>query len=125
MRVTKSTIGVILSTLLAMLIVFAGPAQANKIRIALAETPSDELAAFFVALDRAQKNGLDYEWTAFSDEELAIQAILSGQMDIGFGTPYSVMQRSKGSSPNHLSIVQAKVLPCHLQKIFKTRRSEW
>ena len=70
-------------------------ANAEKIRIALAETSSDELAAFFVVLDRAKANGLDYEWTAFSDEELAIQAVLSGQMDIGFGTPYSAMQRSK------------------------------
>jgi len=70
-------------------------ANADTIRIALAETPSDELAAFFVALDRAKANGLDYEWTAFSDEELAIQAVLSGQMDIGFGTPYAAMQRSK------------------------------
>ncbi len=66
-------------------------AQAGKIRIALAETPSDEVAAFFVALDRAKANGLEYEWTAFADEELAIQAILSGQMDIGFGTPYAAM----------------------------------
>ena len=73
----------------------ATAATAEKIRIALAETPSDELAAFFVALDRAKANGLDYEWTAFSDEELAIQAVLSGQMDIGFGTPYAAMQRSK------------------------------
>ena len=72
-----------------------GAVQADKIKIALAETPSDELAAFFVALDRARANGLDYEWTAFSDEELAIQAVLSGQMDIGFGTPYAAMQRSK------------------------------
>lgn len=70
-------------------------ASAETIRIALAETPSDELAAFFVALDRAKANGLDYEWTAFSDEELAIQAVLSGQMDIGFGTPYAAMQRAK------------------------------
>ena len=70
-------------------------AQAGKVRIALAETPSDEVAAFFVALDRAKAMGLDYEWTAFSDEELAIQAVLSGQMDIGFGTPYAAMQRSK------------------------------
>ena len=70
-------------------------AQAEPIKIALAETPSDELAAFFVALERAKANGLEYEWTAFSDEELAIQAILSGQMDIGFGTPYSAMQRSR------------------------------
>lgn len=74
---------------------FASAVQAQTIKIALAETPSDELAAFFVALDRAKANGLDYEWTAFSDEELAIQAVLSGQMDIGFGTPYAAMQRSK------------------------------
>ena len=68
---------------------------AKSIRIALAEPPSDELAAFFLALDRAKANGLDYEWTAFSDEELAIQSVLRGQMDIGFGTPYSAMQKSK------------------------------
>ena len=86
----KSLAGLALSATL-----MASAAQADTIRIALAETPSDELAAFFVALDRAKANGLDYEWTAFADEELAIQAVLSGQMDIGFGTPYAAMQRSK------------------------------
>ncbi|MEY4871505.1 MAG: hypothetical protein RLZZ563_835 [Pseudomonadota bacterium] len=73
----------------------ATASQAETIRIALAEPPSDELAAFFVALDRAKANGLDYEWTAFAEEELAIQAVLSGDMDIAFGTPYAAMQRSK------------------------------
>lgn len=73
----------------------ATAASAETIRIALAEPPSDELAAFFVALDRAKANGLDYEWTAFAEEELAIQAVLSGDMDIAFGTPYAAMQRSK------------------------------
>lgn len=75
--------------------VMVSAAQAETIRIALAEPPSDELAAFFVAMDRAKANGLDYEWTAFAEEELAIQAVLSGDMDIAFGTPYAVMQRSK------------------------------
>jgi NitT/TauT family transport system substrate-binding protein len=70
-------------------------AEAAKVRIALAEPPSDETAAFFVALERAKANGLDYEWTAFADEELAVQAVLSGDMDIAFGTPYAAMQRSK------------------------------
>ena len=75
--------------------VMVSSSYAKSIRIALAEPPSDELAAFFLALDRAKVNGLDYEWTAFSDEELAIQSVLSVQMDIGFGTPYSAMQKSK------------------------------
>ena len=78
-----------------MIVSMAAAAQAETIRIALAEPPSDELAAFFVALERAKAKGLDYEWTAFADEELAIQAVLSGDIDIGFGTPYAAMQRSK------------------------------
>ena len=99
------------------------PVYAAKIRIALAETPSDELAAFFVALDRAKAMGLDYEWTAFADEELAIQAILSGQMDIGFGTPYSAMLKSKGANPDYLSTVEVEVFPGDVEKILLAERS--
>lgn len=91
-------------------------ASADKIRIALAETPSDELAAFFVALERAKVNGLDYEWTAFSDEELAIQAVLSGQMDIGFGTPYSAMQRSKAPLRIIFQLSKLKFFPVTTKK---------
>jgi NitT/TauT family transport system substrate-binding protein len=94
-------------------------AQADKIRIALAETPSDELAAFFVALDRAKANGLDYEWTAFSDEELAIQAVLSGQMDIGFGTPYAAMQKSKAPLRIIFQLSKLKFFPVTSQKYSK------
>lgn len=94
-------------------------ASAEKIRIALAETPSDELAAFFVALDRAKANGLDYEWTAFSDEELAIQAVLSGQMDIGFGTPYAAMQRSKAPLRILFQLSKLKFFPVTTKKYSK------
>jgi len=91
-------------------------AQADTLKIALAETPSDELAAFFVALDRAKANGLDYEWTAFSDEELAVQAILSGQMDIGFGTPYSAMQRSKAPIRIIFQLSKLKFFPVAVEE---------
>ncbi len=94
-------------------------AQADKIRIALAETPSDEVAAFFVALDRAKANGLDYEWTAFADEELAIQAILSGQMDIGFGTPYAAMQKSKAPIRIVFQLSKLKFFPVTSKKYSK------
>lgn len=97
--------------------VMAGAVQAEgTIKIALAETPSDELAAFFVALDRAKANGLDYEWTAFSDEELAIQAVLSGQMDIGFGTPYAAMQRSKAPIRIVFQLSKLKFFPVTSKK---------
>lgn len=112
-----------LGTLMAAIPLIAGlavsAAQADKIRIALAETPSDELAAFFVALDRAKANGLDYEWTAFSDEELAIQAVLSGQMDIGFGTPYAAMQKSKAPLRIVFQLSKLKFFPVTSKKYSK------
>ncbi len=112
-----------LTTLIAAIPLIAGlavsAAQADKIRIALAETPSDELAAFFVALDRAKANGLDYEWTAFSDEELAIQAVLSGQMDIGFGTPYAAMQKSKAPLRIVFQLSKLKFFPVTSKKYSK------
>jgi NitT/TauT family transport system substrate-binding protein len=109
-----------LSVFLAAVTMAAGlavtGAEAKKLRIALAETPSDELAAFFVALDRAKKNGLEYEWTAFSDEELAIQAVLSGQMDIGFGTPYAAMQKSKAPIRIIFQLSKLKFFPVTSKK---------
>ena len=112
--IKKFTLSV--APLLLTTVFMANTSYAAKIRIALAETPSDELAAFFVALDRAKANGLDYEWTAFADEELAIQAILSGQMDIGFGTPYSAMQRSKAPVRIIFQLSKLKFFPVSSKK---------
>jgi NitT/TauT family transport system substrate-binding protein len=68
---------------------------AEKVRVALGDVPSIENLELLIALDRAKDRGVDYELTAFSKEELAIQAIINQQMDIGIGTPYAVIQKSK------------------------------
>jgi NitT/TauT family transport system substrate-binding protein len=119
MKTVFRKLTLIVASFLLTALFMAGNSYADKIRIALAETPSDELAAFFVALDRAKANGLDYEWTAFADEELAIQAILSGQMDIGFGTPYSAMQRSKAPIRIIFQLSKLKFFPVTSKKYSK------
>ncbi len=108
-----------ITSMVTAFISLASTAHADTIKIALAEPPSDELAHIFVALDRAKAMGLDYEWTAFADEELAIQAILGGQMDIGFGTPYSVMQRSKAPVRIIFQMSKLKFFPVSSQKYSK------
>ncbi len=119
MRHYFKMVGSVVAAFMLAMMTMTSSAYAGKIRIALAETPSDELAAFFVALDRAKAMGLDYEWTAFSDEELAIQAILSGQMDIGFGTPYSAMQRSKAPVRIIFQLSKLKFFPVSSKKYSK------
>ena len=119
MRSLYKKLGVLIASIFLILSITTTSSFAKKIRIALAETPSDELAAFFVALDRAKANGLEYEWTAFADEELAIQAILSGQMDIGFGTPYSAMQKSKAPVRIIFQLSKLKFFPVTSTKYSK------
>jgi NitT/TauT family transport system substrate-binding protein len=121
MKTLRRNITVLLAAILLIGGMSVSDAQAGKIRIALAETPSDEVAAFFVALDRAKAMGLDYEWTAFSDEELAIQAILSGQMDIGFGTPYAAMQKAKAPVRIIFQLSKLKFFPVTSKKYGKLK----
>lgn len=76
---------------------FMGVAQAQqkKIRIAFGDVLSTETVSMVIALERAKEKGVDYEITYLAKEELAIQAVINGQADLGVGTPYSVIQKSK------------------------------
>jgi NitT/TauT family transport system substrate-binding protein len=67
----------------------------QKVRVALGDVLSTETVSMVIALERAKEKGVDYSITYFSKEELAIQAVINGQADLGVGTPYSVIQKSK------------------------------
>jgi NitT/TauT family transport system substrate-binding protein len=91
---------------------FAATADAaGKVRIALGDVASVETLSFLVALERAKERGLDYELTAFAKEELAIQTIVSGQMDVGIGTPYAVIQKSKAPIRNFFQLSRLVFYP--------------
>jgi NitT/TauT family transport system substrate-binding protein len=70
-------------------------AQAQQVQVALGDTISVETLAMVVALERAKARGFDYKLTSFAKEDLAIQAVVAGQADIGIATPFSVMQKTK------------------------------
>lgn len=84
---------------LAMVVMLPGlkaPAQAaDVVRVAMGDVVSVETLSFLIALERAKERGVDYQLTSFAKEELAIQAVVNGQADLGMGTPYTVMQKSK------------------------------
>jgi NitT/TauT family transport system substrate-binding protein len=79
----------------AFALMSAAAGAAEKVRVALGDVVSVETLAVIVALERAKERGIDYDLTSFAKEELAIQAVINGQADIGVGTPYSVIQKSK------------------------------
>jgi NitT/TauT family transport system substrate-binding protein len=52
----------------------------------------DELP-LLIAVEQAKARGVDVEVTAFKSEEVATQAVINGQADIGQGTPYAAIQK--------------------------------
>ena len=70
-------------------------AQAAKVRVALGDTISVETLSYLIALERAKEKGVEYVVTSFAKEELAIQAVVNDQADLGIATPYAIIQKSK------------------------------
>lgn len=92
----RGMLGAAVGALVAAAVVSAPVhAQGSKVQIALGDTISVETAAYIVALERAKDRGVDYNLTSFAKEDLAIQAVVNGQAELGIGTPYSVAQKSK------------------------------
>jgi NitT/TauT family transport system substrate-binding protein len=75
---------------------FAGPARAaSSMHIAFGDIASVESIGFLIAIERAKERGVDVEVTYFKSEDLAAQAVVGGQADIGVGTPYALLQKVK------------------------------
>lgn len=69
--------------------------QKDSIRVALDDLPGTDMLNVLVAFERAKERGLDIEISYLQSEGIATQAVASGQADIGMGTPYRWIQKSK------------------------------
>lgn len=71
------------------------PAAAQKIRLGLGDIESVETLNLLIAIERTKARGVDMELISFKSEDIANQAIVNEQADIGIGTPYTVIQKIK------------------------------
>jgi NitT/TauT family transport system substrate-binding protein len=65
----------------------------KKFKLALGDIATIESLNLLIALDRAKQRGVEVEVIQFKSEDIATQAVLNGQADIGQGTPYAVIQK--------------------------------
>jgi NitT/TauT family transport system substrate-binding protein len=71
-----------------------GGAAGGTIRVALGDIESVETLALFIALDRVRERGTKVDLVELADEDLANQAVVGGQADVGLGAPYGLIQGS-------------------------------
>jgi NitT/TauT family transport system substrate-binding protein len=78
----------------AALATAAGTASAqNKIKYALGDVIGIDDLPLLVAAERAKKRGVEVEITPFKNEDIATQAVINGQADVGQGTPYAALEK--------------------------------
>src|SRR5512145_1347152 len=78
----------------AALVLTAGTAFAQtKIKYALGDVIGIDDLPLLVAAERSKKRGVEVEITSFKNEDIATQAVINGQADIGQGTPYAALEK--------------------------------
>ena len=70
-----------------------GDAAAAPMRIAFGDLPGVESLQTLAAIERAKERGVEIELIILNDEDLATQAIVGGQADVGIGAPYTLIQK--------------------------------
>jgi NitT/TauT family transport system substrate-binding protein len=89
----KLTRRVALAGAAALTMTGAAQAQNQPMRIAFGDIPSVESLYFLIAVERTKEKGVPVEMSFVKSEDIAAQAVLGGQADIGVGTPYAMLQK--------------------------------
>ena len=96
MRVRTRRLSIAVVALAGVLGIMAGSVSGQgttKIRYALGDVVGIDDLPLLIAAERSKARGVEVEITAFKSEELATQAVINGQADVGQGTPYAALQK--------------------------------
>lgn len=87
------------------------PEGGGSIRVALGDIESVETLALFIALERVRERGTEVELIELADEDLANQAVVGGQADVGLGAPYALIQGSDAPLRIFCQLAAARFFP--------------
>jgi NitT/TauT family transport system substrate-binding protein len=109
-----------LTAVAAVIFAVAAPASAaDKIRVAFGDIASVESLNLLIAFERAKERGVEVEGTFFKSEDLAAQAVVGGQADVGIGTPYALIQKVKAPIRLFYSVSNLRFYPVVNTEFYK------
>ena len=95
-------------------------ANAGDMRIAFGDLPGIESIQTLAAIERAKERGVNVELIILNDEDLAAQAIVGGQADVGIGAPYTLIQKVGVPIRMFLQISTLRFYPVVNSEFYKT-----
>lgn len=99
----------------------AAASQAEaKVRVAYGDIASVENLHLLAAFELAKQKGVEIEMTYLKSEDIAAQAVVSGQADIGVGGPYALIQKVKVPVRIFLQLSTLRFYPAVNAEFYKT-----
>ncbi|HEY7386863.1 MAG TPA: ABC transporter substrate-binding protein [Beijerinckiaceae bacterium] len=95
-------------------------AQTKPMRIAFGDIPSVESLYFLIAVERTKEKGVPVEMAFVKSEDIAAQAVLGGQADVGVGTPYAMLQKVRAPLKLFYQMNTLKFFPVVNTDAYKT-----
>jgi NitT/TauT family transport system substrate-binding protein len=96
------------------------PADAATMRIAFGDVAAIESIHFLAAIERAKERGVDVELVFMQAEDIAAQAVVGGQADIGIGGPYTLIQKVDAPIRIFAQISTLQFFPVVNSEFYKT-----
>ena len=95
-------------------------AEAAKVRVVYGDIASVESLHLLAAFERAKEKGVDIEMTYLKSEDIAAQAVVGGQADIGVGGPYALVQKVKAPIRMFMQLSTLRFYPAVNGEFYKT-----
>lgn len=96
-----------------------GLAFADPMRVAFGDIATVESLHLLAALERAKEKGVEVEVTFLKSEDIAAQAVVSGQADIGIGGPYALLQKVKAPIRIFMQLSKLQFYPVVNSEFYK------
>lgn len=105
----------------AILLALTPMTAEGKMHIAFGDIATVETLNFQIAIERAKERGVDIEVSYLKSEDIAAQAVVGGQADVGVGTPYALLQKVKAPIRIFYQISSLRFFPIVNTEFYK----EW
>ena len=92
----------------------------GSMHVAFGDIPGPDMANFMAAVARAEARGVKVKVSFLQSEDIAAQAIVGGQADIGVGTPYALIQKVKAPIRMFYQLSQLRFYPIVNNEFYKT-----
>ena len=94
-------------------------AQKGSMHVAFGDIPGSDMLNFLTAVKRAETRGVNVKVSYLQSEDIASQAVVAGQADIGVGTPYALIQKVKAPIRMFFQLSKLAFFPIINTEVYK------